>query len=58
MTPRLGKGTGRLYNQKTSGHPSDCSILQISHNTEETPGDLMGLDVAMTLVKDHQLTLL
>ena len=40
---RLGKGTERLRNQRTSGDHPDYSIIKISQNTEKSPGDLLSL---------------
>ena len=37
--PRIGKGTGRLENMKTSRDHPDYSIIKISQNTEKSPGD-------------------
>ena len=52
----LGKGTGGLGKKRSGEHP-DYSIVEISHNTEKSPGDLRRLAVTQTPVKDHQLTL-
>ena len=38
-------------------HPN-CNIIEISQNTEKSPGDLKRLVVPQTSVKDHQLTLM
>ena len=51
---RLGKGTGRVRNQRTSG---DYSIIKISQNTEKSPGGPMRLAVTQIPLKDNQLTL-
>ena len=45
---RIGKGTGRLRNPKTSRDPSDYSITKIGQNTELSPGDLKRLNVTQT----------
>ena len=37
---KIGKGTGRLRNQKASRDPPDNSITKIGQNTEKNPGDL------------------
>ena len=37
---RIGKGTKRLGNKKTSGDQSDYSINKIAQNTEKSPGNL------------------
>ena len=41
----LGKGIGRLRNQRTSGDHPDNSIIKIGQNTEKSPGGLMRLVV-------------
>ena len=55
---RLGKGTGRLRNQKTSGDHPEYTIIKIDQNTEKSPGDLRRLTVTQTCVKNHLLILL
>ena len=35
----LGKETGRLRNQKTSGEHQDNSFIKIGQNTEKSSGD-------------------
>ena len=53
----LGKGTGRVGNDKINGdHPNYC-IVVIGKNIEKSPGDLRLLAITHTLVKDPQLTL-
>ena len=37
---RIGKGTRRLKNQRTSGNHPDYSIIKIGQNNEMSPGDL------------------
>ena len=37
---RINKGTGGLRNKKTSGDHSNYCIIEISQNTEESPGDI------------------
>ena len=54
---KLGKGSGRVENQTTSGHHPDNSIVEISQNTEKSSGDLRRLAVTQTPVKNYQLTL-
>ena len=57
FTEGLIKGFGRLGNKRTSGdHPNYC-IIEIRQNTKRSPGDLRGLVVTQTPVKDLQLTL-
>ena len=42
---RIGKGTRRFENKRTSrGHP-DYSIIKIGQSTEKSPGDLRRLAV-------------
>ena len=48
---KIGKGSGRLGNKRTSGHHSDYSIIKIRQNTEKSPGDLRRLAVTQTLVR-------
>ena len=54
---RLGKGTERLGNKRTSRDDLNYSIIKISQNIQESPGDLRRLDVTQTPVKDYQLML-
>ena len=54
---RIGKGTERLENKRTSGDHADYSIIKIDQNTEKCPGDLKRLAVTQTPVRNHQLTL-
>ena len=37
---RIGKGTGRLGNKRTSRDHPDNSIVKIRQDTEKSPGDL------------------
>ena len=48
VTKGLVQGLGRLGNN---------SIVKIAQNTEKSPGDLGGLAVTQTPVRNHQLTL-
>ena len=52
----INKGTGGLWNKRTCG--DFTNIIEISPNTEKSPGDLRRLAITQTSVKDHQLTLL
>ena len=54
---RLGKETGRIRKQRSSGDHPNYSIIKISQNTEKSSEDLRRLAVAQTTVKDHQVTL-
>ena len=54
---RLVKRTGRFRNLKTSGDHPDNSIIKISHDTENSPGDSRRHAVTQTLKKDHHLAL-
>ena len=57
VTKGLVQGLEDLENKTTSrDHPNYCSI-EISQNTEKSPGDLMRLVVAQTPVRNYQLTL-
>ena len=53
---RLRKGTERVENRETNRDHPDYSIVEITQNTEKSPGDLWILAVTQTLTKDHQLT--
>ena len=48
---RIGKGTGRLRNERTGENHPDYSIIKIGQNTEKSPGDLRRLAVTQTSVK-------
>ena len=52
----LGTVPERVKNQRTTRDQSDNSIVEISQNTEKSPGDPRSL-VTQTPVKDHLLTL-
>ena len=53
---RLGKGAGKLRNQKASGETNlDYSIIKMGQNTEKSPGNLRRFVVTQTPVKDHQV---
>ena len=54
----LVKGLKDLENNRTSGDNSNYCIIEISQNTEKSPGDLKRLAVTQIPVKDHQLTLM
>ena len=54
---RIGKGTGRLGNKRTSGDHPNYSIIKIGQNTEKSLGDLRRLVVTQTPVRIYQLTL-
>ena len=53
---RVGKGTGRLENERSGNH-LDYIIIKIAENTDKSPGDLRRLAVAQTPVRNHYLTL-
>ena len=55
---RINKGTGGLRNKRTNGDHLNYYIIENSQNTVKSPGDLRGLAVTQTPVKDHQLTLM
>ena len=48
---RINKETGKLGNQRTSGHYPDYNIIKMSQNTEKSPEDLRRLAVTQTPVK-------
>ena len=52
---KIGTGTGRLGNKKTSGDHPNYRIAEINQNTKNSPGDLRRL--AVTSVENHLLTL-
>ena len=54
---KIGKGTGRHQNKKTSGDHPDYSIIKIGQNNKKSPGYLRKLVVSQTPVKNHLLTL-
>ena len=54
VTKRLTKGLEVL---EIGDHPNYC-IIEISQNTEKSPGDLRRLTVTQTSVKDHHLMLM
>ena len=47
---RIGKGTGKLRNQRASREHPDYCIIKISHDTEKSPGNLRRLAVTQTPV--------
>ena len=51
---KIGTGTGRLGNTRTSGDHPNYSIVEIDQNTKKYPRDLRRLAVS---VENHQLTL-
>ena len=54
MVIPIGKGTGRIGNERKSGDHPDYSFIKIGHNTEKSPGDLRRLANTKTPEKDHQ----
>ena len=48
---RLGKGTGRVGNQKTNRDHSNYCIAEISHNTEKSPRGLRRLASEIQSIK-------
>ena len=42
---RIGTGTGRFGNKRTSGDHPNYSMIEISQNTKKCPGDLKGIAV-------------
>ena len=57
LTGRLGKGTGKVRNRRTSRDHPNYSIVKIDQNTEMSPGYMKKLMVTQTTGKNHQLTL-
>ena len=53
---RIGKGTRKLGNKRTSGDHSDFSIAMIGQNVNKCPADLRGL-VTQTAMETHLITL-
>ena len=58
VTKGLLKGLGGLGSWRTSWDHLNYNIIKNGHNTEKSPGDLRGLAVTQTPVKDHQQTLM
>ena len=55
---RIIKGPGGLGNWRAGGDYPNDSIAEDDQNTDLSPGDLRGLAVSQTPVKNHQLTLM
>ena len=49
---RIGTGTGRLRNQRTSEDHPDYSIIKIDQKTKKSPGDLRRLAVTQIPVEN------
>ena len=49
---KIDKGTGGLGNKRASGNHPNYSILEISQNTEKSPGDLSRLEVTQIPVEN------
>ena len=54
---RIGTGTGRLGNKRTSRDHPNYDIIEISQNTKKSAGDLNRLAVTQNPVENHQLRL-
>ena len=54
---RIGKGTGRLGNQRTSGDYPNYRIIKISQIMEKSIGDLMRLTISLAPERRHLLAL-
>ena len=52
---RIGTGTGRLGNKRTSGDYPNNSIVESGQNTKKSPEDLRRLAVTQTPEENHQL---
>ena len=57
QSPKIGKGTGRFWNKRTSWDPPDYSITKIGQNPEKSPGELRWLLVTQISMRNHQLAL-
>ena len=57
MIPRLNKRMRGVGNWMTSRDHLNYSMVEVSQNTEKSPGDLRRLTITQTQVKDHQLSL-
>ena len=55
--PWTGIRTGGFGNNRTSEDHPNNSIVENGQNTKKSSGDLKGLAVTQTTVKDHQLIL-
>ena len=58
VTKRIIKGTGGLRGWSMSGNHPNYNITENGQNTEKQPGDLRGLAITQTPVKNHQLKLM
>ena len=54
---RIDTETGVFGNKRTSGDHRKYNIVEITQNTEKSPGDLRRLAVTQTPMENHQLTL-
>ena len=57
VSKELGKGRERVGNRRTNPDHPNYGIVEISQNTEKSPGDQKRIAVIQTPVKGHQLTL-
>ena len=55
---RIIKGTGGLGSWRMSGVYPNYSTIENGQNTEKSPGDLRGIAVIQSPVKNHQLKLM
>ena len=55
---KFDRGTGGLGNKRMSGDHPNYSNVEISQNTEKSPGDLRRLPVTQTPVTSHQSMLM
>ena len=53
----IGTVTGGIGNKRKSGDHPNYGLVEISHSTKKSPGDLRRLAVTWTQVENHQLTL-
>ena len=51
VTKELVQGTGGLGNKRTSGDHAKCSMVEMGHNNNKSPGDLRQLAINETPVE-------
>ena len=55
---KINKGSRRPRNNRTSKDHLIYSVIKIGQNTEKSPGDMGGVSVTQTSLKNHQLMLM
>ena len=58
VVKEFGTRIKRHGNERMKRDHRNYTIIKIGQNTQKRPGDLMGLAVTQTPVKNHQLTLM